>query len=498
MFGIQSWTVTFRHLSCLRWLLITAGDVELNPGPAAGIVRGHESTGASPPAKRLNIRYGCLCGVDNQLESDLYCPECNHAFHELCLAKLLSASEMLQLNPDSYVCHYCTMLEKERFREDSLNGMNMQMEQYLREIKGLREKLCTIQRRYDVMLLQSKNSTQSKTKPTAAPPVSQPKPRIVKGGSDPMSNFFPFTFVFRDVIFDCAEKAYQYFKAMRVKDIQLCRQIQLAPHPAAAKRLARNIPKDTEADFDLMSEILEAKAKQCRSFRDDLRASAGSPILHSTYATDDNFWTTTLNFWDIEAHYLAFRGFNVFGKMLEHIRNNLSEESSYETRTDVEEHGGCAYIKYDGEHVIRPPFPKKPPPRGPSRGRTCHYCWKPNHIARHCYTKRNDEAVIGNRDIDDVKDPIIRSRMRNWQQWNRQESGQAPRIFHNRSQGRERPPSQVVSRDVTEGSSSESSGAQASNLVDMLLFSSNMECDRDSDMSDASNVTVIEASSRCK
>jgi ribA/ribD-fused uncharacterized protein len=308
--------------------------------------------------------------------------------------------------------------------------MPMQMAVYLKEIMDLRLQLCKVKRQYDTLRVK-----RSKTRDTQshAQPSEPKKVRVVKGETDPCSNFYNFTFVFKGVIFDSAEKAFQYFKALKVNCIGLCRQIQIAPNALAAKRLGRQIPgetEDTEFEYDLMTEILAEKLKQCRSFRDELRASIGSALLHSTYEGVDTWWTTGLNFWDTDAHQRWMQrpsvGMNVFGVLLEHTRKQLLPESAYHTRVDVEERGNCAYILNDGEM----PPPGEPVQKAPSRpygyyprgnarrldtqARVCHYCSGTRHIARYCRTKQQDEAKTQGMEIDQITDPVIRSRIKRW------------------------------------------------------------------------------------
>jgi ribA/ribD-fused uncharacterized protein len=427
VFGIPG--ICHRHSSSLQWLLIVAGDIELNPGP----IREHES-GDSPPAKRLNIRYGCLCGKDNELDTNFYCERCNHSYHEACLAKLLSASEVLGLDRDSFECSYCKMLESERFHDVSLQQMNMHQAELLREIKELRIELCTKARRYDVLRLQQSQTPEPN--PLEPPHVFPKKVRIVKGLFDALSNFYSFTFVFRGVIFDCTEKAFQYFKALKANRIDLCRAIQTAPTAVAAKRYGNQIPQEThdvEFEYNLMSEILLEKSKQCKSFRDELRASTGSAIMHSTYQGVDKFWATGLNFWDLDSHYKRIEGFNIFGKQLEWVRSQLLNESEYQSTIETVVRDGCVHILHDGEN----PLPERRTQRqyrGAARqnGRRCYYCEKIGHIARNCFLKNADERKCDPYDVDNTRDPIVRFRMRRWLQFKSNGTAPGARTFHSR------------------------------------------------------------------
>ena len=179
---------------------------------------------------------------------------------------------------------------------------------------------------------------------------------------------------------------------MNVNDIGLCQRVQAAPTPVAAKRLGQEIPGGSDNipfNFDLMAEILEEKAKQCRSYRDELRRCTGPGfrILHSTYARVDVFWTTGLDFRDVAAHYGWFPGLNALGRQLEHVRDALLEEDSYDASLQIVEQSGCVYFGYDGEDIGpspsrgHNPLPRRQLPR-------CYNCQTPGHFARDCHRTR--------------------------------------------------------------------------------------------------------------
>jgi ribA/ribD-fused uncharacterized protein len=380
-----------------------------------------------------------------------------------------------------------------------MEGIGLQQAEYLREIKELRIKLCTITRRHDVMVLESKLNATSKTPapPPAPPPNQSEKVRIVKGKWDPMSNFYRFMFVFRGAIFDSAEKAFQYFKALKSSQFDLCRRIQNAHSALEAKRLSHEIDETSyseDFEFDLMSEILQEKVRQCRSFRDDLRASSGSRILHSTYRDKDLYWATGLDFRDKQSHYGPYSGYNVFGKQLEWVRKGLLDEKDYETMVDVREDGDFALILFDGEESIykvsqKPKDRGSPPssqPRPVVRQRTCFYCHTPGHIMRDCRRKWNDERKRGRDSFDSIRDPVVRARMVRWR--DEKKSGRQSMTFH-----RTRQPANVntenTQRVATEAAPDIAPSIHVSTVDDLLTLG-----DHDADnMSVSSNDSVVTA-----
>jgi ribA/ribD-fused uncharacterized protein len=425
---------SFRHSSSLKWLLIVAGDIELNPGPTRTYAEICQSNSPgenrSPPSKRRNLddAYACACKSEDGLDSDFLCVTCFHAYHEQCLRKLYSPDDFNLLQRESFECKYCKIEQPERFAETGPKNTDEA------EIKRLRMAYSACSRRCDTLLLQEKCRETATVPPSNAKQSSPPqtgsmadiKIRIVKGTRDALSNFWAFTFVFRGIVFDSAEKAFQYFRAMRHKEFGVCRRILAAASPVEAKWIGGEITcKDEqfEDDFPLMVEIVQEKAKQCKSFRDELRKLRGTKILHSTYENADRRWTTGLYYKNLRAHYGNFDGFNAFGYILEYVREQLAEESEYETEVNVVEKEGCVYIQYDGESVSEPP-----------RRQGCYACGQFGHIARNCFNR-------GRRRMPFPRQEYYRN----------SENGQLGRIFHNSAYGYGMGPRRYIPKQVPVG-----------------------------------------------
>jgi ribA/ribD-fused uncharacterized protein len=182
------------------------------------------------------------------------------------------------------------------------------------------------------------------------------EPVIVKGRQDPRSNFYMFSFSYDGVNYRSLEHAYQSLKAIMCGEKSLAWRIRRAPSPQAAKKLADQLPRIAMKKLhDLMFDLLKAKVSQCYSFRRSLRETGLRKIFHSTYKDVDLYWCTGLNFKDIEAHKGDYDGLNVFGKMLEKIRDeHLQSEHEYETRMQCLETDRYVILLHDGEESMYP------------------------------------------------------------------------------------------------------------------------------------------------
>jgi ribA/ribD-fused uncharacterized protein len=177
------------------------------------------------------------------------------------------------------------------------------------------------------------------------------EPVIVKGRHDPRSNFYMFNFTYNGISYRSLEHAYQSLKALMCGDTQLAWRIRRAPSPQIAKRLADQLPRIAMRRLhELMFDLLKAKVSQCYSFRDSLRKTGSRKIFHSTYKDVDLYWCTGLFHKDIEAHKGDYDGLNVFGRMLEEIRDeHLLGEGQYETRVQYLEASNFVVLLRDGE-----------------------------------------------------------------------------------------------------------------------------------------------------
>jgi ribA/ribD-fused uncharacterized protein len=379
----------YRLLTALRLLLlIMAGDVELNPGPMATIESFPQ--GVLEPENSLLTNCPCVkCAVDC-VEDCIQCEYCLRWEHNHC--SNLTRSMCLQAAKFDNLVYLCD--------ECKSTGMNL-VGTFRRIFYKFKDRGVTLGK-----LLDTYDAATTSTPTTASQPATmastttqteadqgQPEapdlpehdveaticdqtrnddqdsivldeiecksePIIVKGQSDPRSNFYRFDFNFEGVSYRSLEHAYQCIKAKMCgcNFASLAWDIRHAASPQEAKRLANRLPRmATKILHDLMFDLLKAKVSQCYSFRKSLRDTGSQKIFHSTYENVDTYWCTGLDYRDIKGHHGEFVGLNVFGQMLETIRDShLLEEQNYETRVKYLEASNFVVLLYDGEANLYP------------------------------------------------------------------------------------------------------------------------------------------------
>ena len=151
--------------------------------------------------------------------------------------------------------------------------------------------------------------------------------RKVQGHKDCLSNFHPTSIFFDGITFSSSEQCYQFMKAKRCGDKVTAGLILSADHAGQAKSFSKKLKRTGNIleDVDLMVKILSAKAEQSKEFRDGLRAAENWKIVHSTRPSD-TFWASGLYPNDDHS---VYSGFNIFGRLLEIIRDSLRSEDSY-------------------------------------------------------------------------------------------------------------------------------------------------------------------------
>lgn len=114
-----------------------------------------------------------------------------------------------------------------------------------------------------------------------------------------------------------------------------------------------------------MRSILQSKTRQCLPFREALRKSKGTLIVHST-SPGDRFWASGLH-WKSTELSKGFPGLNKHGGLLMEMRGNLLPENIYKPAT--------------GQSA--PNFPS-----GTARPRPlCFHCGVVGHRLKNCYYK---------------------------------------------------------------------------------------------------------------
>lgn len=119
----------------------------------------------------------------------------------------------------------------------------------------------------------------------------------VQGYTDPLSNFFPFPFIYKQRNFISAEHAYQHEKSEFYGAFAFGERIRQAPTAGEAKKIGKEMDRryhqlqqqwDWEArQIYIMEEILSLKAEQCPQFRQSLLNTGDKIITHNVI---DQFW----------------------------------------------------------------------------------------------------------------------------------------------------------------------------------------------------------------
>jgi ribA/ribD-fused uncharacterized protein len=358
----------YRLLTALRLLLlIAAGDIEMNPGPTE-----IESfpQGIPEPANAILSPYPCIKCGEETFEDCVQCDYCMRWEHNHCSKLTRSMScQIAKYDNLIYLCDDCVSAGimpwfrrvhhklKERAVTlgklldvfDAFTDMSKTSSQQPHaEIDEVERAQPTTSNQEPIMnesvVMVSETCNESNAEP-------QGEPIIVKGQHDPRSNFYRFDFAFGHVKYRSLEHAYQSIKATMCGYASLAWDIKHARSPQIAKRLADKLPRiATKKLHELMFDLLKAKVTQCYSFRQSLRKTGSNSIFHSTYKNVDLYWCTGLDYRNIDGHYGEYEGLNVFGKMLEEIRDkHLLAEENYETRVRCLETENYVVVLNDGE-----------------------------------------------------------------------------------------------------------------------------------------------------
>ena len=125
---------------------------------------------------------------------------------------------------------------------------------------------------------------------------SQNSVRAFAGKDMILSNFYPTTIDIFGVKHRSAEHAFQYVKALRCGDLQRATAIKDAKTALDAKRISKEITVSEQfrsKQIEIMTEILDAKAKQVKDFREILVKNGKNVVFAE--ATYDDFWGTGLD-----------------------------------------------------------------------------------------------------------------------------------------------------------------------------------------------------------
>ena len=212
----------------------------------------------------------------------------------------------------------------------------------------------------------------SGSSPVPVAPSHQPGPSsggfsLCHGVHDDLSNFSAHKIVYKGVVYCSIEQAYHHIRAIVDNQPDLAKQIIEAKSPYEIKflshRITKRLPDSQEIDDDvnLMRSLLQAKSRQCPAFREKLRQTRNSTIVHST-KKNDTFWATGLHYTDTNFSN-GFPGKNMHGVLLMEVRGAMKQESEYP-----------AVLQVSSDATGNtPPTP------------LCFHCGVPGHVTRKCW-----------------------------------------------------------------------------------------------------------------
>lgn len=151
-----------------------------------------------------------------------------------------------------------------------------------------------------------------------------------QGSSDILSNFYPCTINIHGINAKSSEHAYQYVKAIRRGKLDVAKRIESAPTAFLAKKTANELPFSetwAEEKLDVMTQIIEEKAKQVPEFKTELLETKSNSIVEAV--TGNLFWSCGLNKHDtLNTKKRFWPGENHMGQLLTELRAQLKNNQN--------------------------------------------------------------------------------------------------------------------------------------------------------------------------
>lgn len=145
-----------------------------------------------------------------------------------------------------------------------------------------------------------------------------------------MSNFYPCRIDIQGITFSSAEQAFQYTRAIRLKDTHLASLIIRSNKASKAKSLGNSNTSSTpewERDrFDVMRHIVSEKFAQNFELAGKLVSTGQDTLIE---ATMDGFWGAKASITSKSIRDGSWMGANFLGKILGEVRNELRRDLSY-------------------------------------------------------------------------------------------------------------------------------------------------------------------------
>jgi predicted NAD-dependent protein-ADP-ribosyltransferase YbiA (DUF1768 family) len=341
---------------------------------------------------------------------DVQCNFCDRWYHRKCLNPGFIEKDLPTAKKDFIliICAACTAtVQLKSLPRTTTSSTGSQCgQEHLLPTAPLVDSTCqtdTTETDHDADIEEIVTETPSESNVNRAETSRRSKPAdqyyIVQGIDDPLSNMYEFDFTYEGEKYRSLEHTFQAKRA-QPHDADLSMKIKMAPDPFIAKRLGKQLkqPTDFDADLDLMRKLVEAKAPQCKAFRQAIRAARakGQTFLHSTYPKD-RFFASGLHH-QAKSIPSILPGRNHLGKIIAEVAKSIGPESDYESSVAYEQYGGIAVILYDGESLptsIR--RRKRETHRSQDHRATidtrrgvgnkdhrCYHCGVPGHIKANC------------------------------------------------------------------------------------------------------------------
>ena len=156
---------------------------------------------------------------------------------------------------------------------------------------------------------------------------------LFRGSRSSFSNFHHSTLSMWGMKFMTNEHAYNYRKAIEMNQHATAEEIRRAPTPRESQLIGRNISTDDRwkgLKQSIMYELLQEKARQCETFRNDLIASQGQLLIEDTWH----------EFWGRGKHGSSL---NVLGRLLMTLRDTLVKTHSPSQQAQRHQNSGRPY-----------------------------------------------------------------------------------------------------------------------------------------------------------
>lgn len=149
-----------------------------------------------------------------------------------------------------------------------------------------------------------------------------------------LSNFYPCSFKINGQNFDCAERAYQYSRAMHLNAPELAKDILAAKNGKECKKqsyFVKSTPKWDNAKRGIMKMIVQEKFSQNADLKGKLLDSGTTVLIE---ATIDTYWGAGATLGSKSLKEGNWSGRNELGIILHEVREDLRRTESWNSMTN--------------------------------------------------------------------------------------------------------------------------------------------------------------------